>query len=50
MVQEFGICDFDVKVVDGNDTILIYEKYGFKTIAHILRLSRLISDLWRCFK
>ncbi len=38
--EELGIHDIDVKVVDGNDAIFLYEKYGFKMNAHILRLSR----------
>ena len=32
--------DIDVKVADGNDAVSMYEKYGFKMNAHILRLSR----------
>ena len=35
-----GIHDIDVKVADGNDAVSLYEKYGFKMNAHILRLSR----------
>ena len=38
--NELGIHDADVKVADGNDAISLYEKYGFKMNAHILRLSR----------
>ncbi len=38
--KELGIHDADVKVADGNDAISLYEKYGFKMNAHILRLSR----------
>ncbi len=38
--EEFGIHDIDVKVADGNDAVSLYEKYGFKMNAHILRLSR----------
>ncbi len=30
----------DVKVADGNDAVSLYEKYGFKMNAHILRLCR----------
>ena len=36
----FGVRDIDVKVADGNEAISLYEKYGFKMNAHILRLSR----------
>ena len=35
-----GIHDIDVKVADGNEAVSLYEKYGFKMNAHILRLSR----------
>lgn len=35
-----GVRDIDVKVADGNEAISLYEKYGFKMNAHILRLSR----------
>ena len=38
--EELGIRDIDVKVADGDDAIFLYEKYGFKMNAHILRLSR----------
>ncbi len=34
-----GVHDIDVKVADGNEAISLYEKYGFKMNAHILRLS-----------
>ncbi|MBQ8966706.1 GNAT family N-acetyltransferase [Ruminococcus sp.] len=37
---ELGIHDIDVKVADGNKAVTLYEKYGFKMNAHILRLSR----------
>ena len=36
----FGVQNIDVKVADGNEAISLYEKYGFKMNAHILRLSR----------
>ncbi len=36
----FGVHDIDVKVADGNEAVSLYEKYGFKMNAHILRLSR----------
>lgn len=35
-----GVHDIDVKVADGNEAVSLYEKYGFKMNAHILRLSR----------
>ncbi len=35
-----GARDIDVKVADGNNAISLYEKYGFRMNAHILRLSR----------
>lgn len=38
-MQEFetnGIKQIEVKVVDGNEAIHLYEKYGFKMNAHIL--------------
>lgn len=38
--EELGIRDIDVKVADGNDALSLYERYGFKMNAHILRLSR----------
>ncbi len=38
--DELGIRNIDVKVVDGNEAITLYEKYGFKMNAHILRLCR----------
>ena len=38
--EELGIRDIDVKVADGNDAISLYERYGFKMNAHILRMSR----------
>jgi len=28
----------EVKVVDGNDAIRFYEKHGFRTVSHILRM------------
>ncbi len=33
---ERGIQQIEVKVVDGNETVHLYEKYGFKMNAHIL--------------
>ena len=36
----FGVHNIDVKVADGNEAVSLYEKYGFKMNAHILRLSR----------
>ena len=38
--EELGIRDIDVKVADGNNAISLYERYGFKMNAHILRLCR----------
>lgn len=38
--DELGICNVDVKVADGNEATTLYEKYGFKMNAHILRLCR----------
>ena len=31
-----GVHQIEVKVVDGNEAIHLYEKYGFKMNAHIL--------------
>ena len=31
-----GVHHIEVKVVDGNEAIYLYEKYGFKMNAHIL--------------
>ena len=36
---EHHINQVDVKVIDGNDAIHFYEKYGFKTKSHILSYS-----------
>ncbi|MBP0971391.1 MAG: GNAT family N-acetyltransferase [Oscillospiraceae bacterium] len=38
--SDCGVRDIDVKVADGNAAVSLYEKYGFKMNAHILRLSR----------
>ena len=38
--SDHGVKDIDVKVADGNEAVSLYEKYGFKMNAHILRLSR----------
>ena len=38
--DELGIRKIDVKVVDGNEAVSLYEKYGFKMHSHILRLTR----------
>ena len=38
--EERGVRDIDVKVADGNDAVTLYEKYGFRMNAHILRLSK----------
>ena len=37
--RETGVAFVEVKVVDGNEAIRFYEKYGFKINAHLLRLS-----------
>lgn len=34
--EEKGIERIEIKVVEGNETIHLYEKYGFKTASHIL--------------
>lgn len=34
--RKHSINHIEVKVIDGNDTIHLYEKYGFKRSAHIL--------------
>lgn len=34
-----GVKTVDVKAADGNDAVTLYEKYGFRMNAHILRLS-----------
>jgi|MGYP000002985284 hypothetical protein len=31
-----GVRKIEVKVVDGNDAVHLYEKYGFRMNAHIL--------------
>ena len=36
MFAEHEIQQIEVKVVDGNEAIHLYEKYGFKMNAHIL--------------
>lgn len=38
--EELGIRDIEVEVVDGNEAISLYERYGFKMNAHILRMCR----------
>ena len=35
--RENGVAQIEVKVVDGNPAIRLYEKYGFRMNAHILR-------------
>ena len=37
LFKQHGVNQIEVKVVDGNDAIRFYEKYGFKMNAHILR-------------
>lgn len=39
LFRELGVSNTDVKVVFGNDTIRLYEKYGFKPRSTVLRLS-----------
>ena len=34
--SESGVRKIEVKVVDGNDAIHLYEKYGFRMNAHLL--------------
>lgn len=36
MFRKFNVEQIEVKVIDGNDTVHLYEKYGFKMNAHIL--------------
>lgn len=36
--SSFGVHEIEVKVADGNEAVSLYEKYGFKMNAHILRL------------
>ena len=35
--KDSGVHSVEVKVVDGNDAIHLYEKYGFRMNAHILK-------------
>lgn len=39
-LDSLGVEDIDVKVADGNNAVSLYERYGFKMNAHILRLCR----------
>ena len=36
VLEENGVRRVEVKVVDGNDAIHLYERYGFQMNAHIL--------------
>ena len=36
VLEENGVRRVEVKVVDGNDAIRLYERYGFQMNAHIL--------------
>ena len=36
-LKQRGAERIEIKVVDGNDAVSFYEKYGFKTVSHILR-------------
>ena len=38
--EDSGAVTIDVKVADGNNAVSLYEKYGFRMNAHILRLCR----------
>ena len=38
LLQESGVSRIEVKVVDGNDAIRFYEKHGFQTVSHVLRM------------
>lgn len=38
--DNYNIHQIEVKVVDGNETVHLYEKYGFKMNAHILVYKR----------
>ena len=35
--RESGVRRIEIRVVDGNDAMGFYEKYGFRTVSHILR-------------
>lgn len=37
-LRQSGVSRVEVRVVDGNDAIRFYEKYGFRTCSHILRM------------
>ena len=36
-LRQSGAQRIEIRVVDGNDAVNFYEKYGFKTVSHILR-------------
>lgn len=38
--SDAGVSVIDVKVADGNSAVSLYEKYGFRMNAHILRLCK----------
>ena len=38
-LRHSGVSRVEVKVVDGNDAAAFYEKYGFRTCSHILRMN-----------
>ena len=38
LLQASGVSRIEVKVVDGNDAVRFYEKHGFQTVSHVLRI------------
>lgn len=38
-LKQGGVSRIEVRVVDGNDAVRFYEKYGFRINAHILRMN-----------
>lgn len=39
LFKQCGIDQVDITVVDGNDAIVFYEKFGFRIHSHILRIN-----------
>jgi len=35
--HENGVHEIEIKVIDGNDAVHLYEKYGFKMHSHIMK-------------
>ena len=35
--EEQGVAEIEVKVIDGNDAVALYEKYGFRMHSHIMK-------------